>query len=128
MYTKRDHFEKFEKFKERERASREWEMAFESHRWMQEIPFIKFKENWQVKIIPNFCGSVIRFLVRTDRMQAEESISVYLDCYDMLGFCEAPYWEAYPIKGETARFAMNDTESLLTCIGEAIGEMEHLAI
>lgn len=98
--------------------------AFEWHKWREEIPFLEFPSHWQVKVVPPFAGAVARFLVRTKKMKEEDRISVYLDCYDTLGFYGSPYWEVYPVNGDTKRLSMNDTESLLTSISEAIHCLE----
>lgn len=96
------------------RLSSEMEKTFEWKKWTDEIPFIKFPKDWEVKIIPPFAGAVVRFLVNTPK---RKRISVYLDCYENLGYFGGPHWEVYPDKDDNnARFAMSDTEGLLKCI------------
>lgn len=93
-----------------------WEMEkeFEWRKWSKEIPFIKFPNNWEVKVVPPFAGAIVRFVVNTEDRRG---ISVYLDCYDMLGFFGEPHWEVYPDKDENnQRFKMNDIKGLLNCI------------
>lgn len=92
--------------------------VFEWRKWQIEIPFIEFPPYLEVKIIPPFNAAVVRFLIRPSSSPDSNYISVYLDCYDMLGFMGAPYWEAYPIKADTERFPMADTKALLQCINE----------
>jgi len=92
----------------------DYENAFEWIRWMQEIPSINFPKEWAIKIIPPFGNAVVRFRVNED-------ISVYLDCYDALGYVGVPYWEMYPTKeGDTFRCDMNDIDELLDAISKAI--------
>lgn len=90
------------------------EKEFEYRKWTKEIPFIKFPADWEVKIVPPFGGAVVRFLVNTPR---KKNISIYLDCYEQLGFFGGPHWEVYPdVDGNNSRFAMNDIRGLLDCI------------
>lgn len=90
--------------------------AMESQKWVVEIPFIKFPSDWEIKVIPPFAGAVVRFQVKVP--QARSPVSVYLDCYDRLGFFGAPYWEVYPHRGDIARCPMNDVKSLLEFIAD----------
>lgn len=94
----------------------EYEKRFECRKWANEIPYLKFKTDWDVKIIPAFNGAIVRFFVKTDI----DHISVYLDCYDILGSVGQPYWEAFPINGETERFLMDDTDGLLAAIEDEV--------
>lgn len=85
----------------------------EHSKWAKEIPFIKFKEDWEVKVVPPYSGAVVRFHVQ----KGSAHVSVYLDCYDALGYVEQPYWEIYPdIDGDTYRCLMHETEKLLSHI------------
>ena len=94
--------------------SAEMEKEFEWMKWCNEIPFIKWPADWEVKPIPPFAGAVIRYWINTPRGK----ISVYLDCYENLGYFGEPHWEVYPDKaGENSRFKMADIEGLLKCIG-----------
>lgn len=92
-------------------------------RWVKEVPVITFKSGWEVRIIPPFAGAMARFLVSCPG--TDEEISVYLDCHDALGYMGYPYWEAYPIDGDTARFDMADTVGLVECIDKELNK--HIA-
>lgn len=94
----------------------EAEEIMEYEKWIKEIPFIKFDSDWEVKIIPPLFGAVVRFQVQ----KGESIVSVYLDCYDTLGFFGQPYWEVYPYDGDVYRCEMNNTEELLKAIRESI--------
>jgi len=85
----------------------------EWRRWCEEIPELQFPSSWNVKIIPPFGGAMVRFIIN-------EKISVYLDCYDALGFMGEPYWEIYPYCDDTWRCPMNDTDDLIAHIDEAL--------
>ena len=63
----------------------EWES------WTQEIPYLRFKNEWEVCIIPPRLGLMSRFIVRRENKE----VSVYLDVYDRAGFMGQPYWEVY---------------------------------
>ena len=93
-------------------ASCEYERIFESRKWATKIPYMRFPHDWEVKIIPPVTGAVIRFLARKN----DKEISVYLDCYNNLGVQNSPYWEAYPIGEDTARFHWHDWQGLLDCM------------
>ena len=99
----------------RYKASDEMRRAFEWDRWVKEIPAINFPAEWWVKVVPPYTGAVVRFHVYPSK-DSETFVSVYLDCYEMLGVFGKPYWEAYPIGDDVYRCAMNDTDSLLQAI------------
>ncbi len=80
--------------------------------WVEVIPALHFRPKWRVKIIPPFCGAMVRFQV------SHKDISVYLDVSDTLGCFGEPYWEIYPYEGDTYRCAMNETDELIRVIGE----------
>ena len=102
------------------RVSHEAYDAFEWEKWTKEIPYINFPERFEVKIIPPFTGAVIRFLVR-DKEYPSVNVSVYLDCYEILGIYGSPYWEIYPyIDGDTYRCGINEIDELLQVITKSI--------
>lgn len=88
--------------------------------WIDEIPVLQFPSEWFVRVIPPHGGALVRFQVHLD----EAFVSVYLDCYDHLGFFGAPYWEAYPypyeyedeISMDTFRCGIKEDEALLSAI------------
>lgn len=90
---------------------------FEWEHWTESIPYIEFKPGWGVKVVPPFMGAIVRFLVEKDGC----NVSVYLDCYDMLGSMGHPYWEIYPSDdGDTERFDMNDVTGLIDGIERSL--------
>lgn len=95
-----------------------YDEIMESRKWIKEIPFISFPSEWLVQIIPPFNGAVVRFRIQSGSAE----ISVYLDCYDRLGYYGSPYWEVYPHKEEVFRCEMKDVTSLLKAIQESINE------
>ena len=86
--------------------------------WMDKIPAIQFDAGWQVKVIPPVSRAMVRFLVLKDKTQ----VSIYLDCYDVLGCVGHPYWEVYPVDGDARRCDMNDTKQLLALIRQSLSE------
>lgn len=88
------------------------EKAFEWRKWADKIPFIKWPSDWEVKAVPPFTGAIIRYIVKTPKAE----VSIYLDCYDMLGYFGQPYWEVYPVHDNNERCAMNDVAGLLKLI------------
>jgi acetone carboxylase gamma subunit len=100
----------------REDLARQYSRAMEHDKWVKTIPVLQFKTEWSVKVIPPTAGAVVRFLVKAN----DKQISVYLDCYDHLGFVGQPYWEAYPIGGDARRFYIGQTEELMQAITEEL--------
>lgn len=46
-------------------------------------------------------------------------MSVYLDCYEALGYFGGPHWEIYPNEiGNNERFAIDDIDSMLAAIAQ----------
>ena len=84
----------------------------EWRKWVDKIPAIEFDQGWKVKVIPPFAGAIARFLVET----GDKSVSVYLDCFNALGFYEGPYWEVYPYNDDVGRCSISDTDELLNMI------------
>lgn len=105
------------------------EKSFKWREWVFKIPSINFPSHWNVKIIPPFAGAMIRFMVSTEKMKKKESISVYLDCYNMLGYMPEPYWEAYsPSSSDSPeRFFMKDVNKLISYINKQIKSIEKSA-
>lgn len=86
-------------------------------KWTIEIPLLRFKSTWEVQVIPPSVGAVVRFAVYKNKKR----VSVYLDCYENLGYFGGPHWEIYPDhKGNNARFAMLETDALLKAIEKAL--------
>ena len=96
----------------------EYSQIMEHSKWLKEIPYIQFPDDWQVQISPPFAGAVVRFRVIKDKAE----VSIYLDCYDKLGCYGEPYWEVYPHEGDVYRCDMDDTKSLLNAIKHSILE------
>lgn len=86
---------------------REYELA----KWMEKIPKLKFKDHWEVKILPPFGGAIIRFHLET----GHGFVSVYFDAYDMLGCVGEPYWEVYD-GDDIERFLLNEHEEMMDYI------------
>ena len=84
--------------------------------WGDKIPALQFDPEWMVKIIPPFTGAMVRFMVRS----GDKTASVYLDCHDSLGCMGEPYWEVYPIDGDTGRCLMAETDELMALIRQSI--------
>jgi hypothetical protein len=88
-------------------------------KWRTSIPCFNFPADWYVRIIPPFANGIIRFLV-DDNQKMNDPISIYLDCYDFLGCENSPYWEAYPIEGNTYRCLMENAEELIQVIDKEL--------
>lgn len=92
---------------------------FEWEKWLKEIPYLTFPEHLEVKVIPPFTGAIIRFLIR-DKKYHEAEVSIYLDCYSILGASSEPYWEIYPYEQDVFRCGMNETKELIEGVEHSI--------
>lgn len=97
-----------------------YEEQMEHKKWTYKIPFLSFPSDWKLQIIPPFGGAVVRFVVKSKGA----SISIYLDCYDVLGIFGEPYWEIYPHDSDVYRCSLNKTEDLIKNIQYAIDNYE----
>lgn len=95
------------------RTQHEWD------KWAKEVPYIAWPAHWLVTAVPPFAGAIIRYRIKLRRMK--DFISVYLDCYDKLGFYGSPYWEIYPDEnGDCHRCGINEVDELLEEIEKAL--------
>ncbi len=99
----------------------EYDRKMESEKWIQKLPYLAFKPNWLVKVIPPIVGAVIRFWIKEVDSNDGDHVSIYFDAYNNLGYFEGPYWELYPASdGDTARFSLGDEDELLAEIEKAL--------
>ena len=96
---------------------------YEWDRWSEEIPYINWPSEWEVKAIPPFITGIIRYNVRL-KGKPDTRVSIYLDCYDQAGYVGKPYWEIYPHEGDCFRCLMNETDELLEAIGQSLEEQD----
>jgi hypothetical protein len=91
--------------------------------WEIKIPPIRFPEGWVVELVPPFAGAVARFVATNTH---GVRVSVYYDAHGALGAMDVPYWEVYPVGGEsltiaddddTARFVDEQTDEMIEYIG-----------
>jgi len=87
-------------------------------KWIQDLPFLKFKEDWEIKIIPPTTTALIRFQVR----KKDAWVSVYFDSDCRLGFSPEPYWEIYPVGNDAERYVLGEEDELLEGIEKALNE------
>lgn len=92
--------------------------------WLKKLPWIQFKPEWEVKVIPPHTLATLRFLVKKAGSSDDNLVSVYFDGYSMLGsfnWPSIPHWEIYPDEeGTNSRFEMSDTKGLLEAIEKAL--------
>lgn len=95
-----------------------YDETFETREWAGNIPSLRFKEEWEVQIIPPFGGALIRFLVSAN----DKFLSVYLDGYNMLGGVRGEiYWEVFDGE-DIERFKIGESEQMMARIEEKLGE------
>lgn len=105
----------------RVQASFSLETAHEWRKWIDLIPFINWPEEWEVKAIPPFGGAIVRYQVRL-KGDDEHVASIYLDCYDELGYYGKPYWEVCPVGEDVGRCDMADIKRLFELIETSLNE------
>lgn len=103
------------------RASSDLGKKMEWGKWSKEIPAIEIPDGWKIQVVPPFNCAVCRFILFTDQ---GARYSVYLDCYDVLGFVGEPYWEVYCIDGDTFRCPMMKWQSIFEAIKNDKGKSE----
>ena len=94
----------------------------EHDKWREEIPYLQFPTDWLVKAIPSF-DAIVRYNIK----KGENMVSIYLDCYDKLGYVGEPYWEILKVggnfkddEGDPERFLLNETDELLKAISKLL--------
>lgn len=105
------------------KLSMELEEVCEWSKWRVQIPFIKWPSNWLVKAVPPSHGAIVRYLIIEDGYSDNSWVSVYLDCYDVLGYYGCPYWEIFPGHAhieDTNRIPMEETDGLLSIIADGL--------
>ena len=90
------------------------ESFYEYRKWIKEIDFFEIPNGWKFKPVPPFAGAVCRFGLQVGKV----SYSIYLDCYDELGFVGEPYWEVFEIDGDVKRFGIKQQKELIDCISK----------
>ena len=81
------------------------------------IPYLNFPNEWEVKITPPFSGASIRFMAKKN----DKTVSVYLDCFNSLGYVGEPYWEIYPaVNGDCERFLLNEHKEMIKSIDKSL--------
>ena len=99
------------------------EEEYEWRKWVEELPYLNFKDDWKVKVIPPFGGAVVRFHIK-HKEDENAWVSVYLDCYRELGVVDEPYWEVYPYHYEdyedVFRVGLGDEDELIKRIEESL--------
>ncbi|OJW21229.1 MAG: hypothetical protein BGO49_24775 [Planctomycetales bacterium 71-10] len=102
------------------KASAELEIALfgdygEARTQIEALPWLTLPPGFSFKVTFPFGGAAARFRV-CKTGAPDRSISIYLDVKNVLGYCHGPYWEAYPIDGDAARFSIEDGEGLIAAI------------
>lgn len=92
---------------------------FDGKQSSEVIPWLSIPEGYSIQIIYPFNGAAARFHIRKSD-DPTKVISVYLDTKNTMGSWGGPYWEAYPIQGDTKRFGMQDVEGLMKSIIEEL--------
>lgn len=87
------------------------------------MPWLSFPPAWEVQVIGPFAGAAARFCVRL-KENPETEVSVYADFDESLGRWGGPYWEVYPVDGDTWRSDIDNTSELMATIGAALREGE----
>jgi len=96
---------------------------YEWMKWVEELPYLNFKDDWKIKVIPPFGGAIARFQIK-HKDDKDAWVSVYLDCYGELGAMKHPYWEVYPYQYEdyedVFRVDLGNEDELVKRIDESL--------
>lgn len=85
-----------------------------------EMPYLRFPPDLEVRIIPPFGGAACRFTVRLRRRNPTNTVSVYFDSSSALGCMNQPYWEAYPIKENNNRYLLGEEQKMIRHIAREL--------
>ena len=85
-----------------------------------DVPYLSFRSDWRVKIIPPCGGAMARFVVEKNG----KTVSVYYDVYNRLGYYGEPYFEAYPINGEAARYSRSKVDDMINDIEKELNQYD----
>lgn len=89
---------------------------------LPKIPYLPFKAEWEVAVIPPYSGAVARFFVRL-KGNDKTRVSIYLDWFEKIGYHGGtPYWEVYPCEGDCNRHDLDDVTGLMTSIQQSLDE------
>lgn len=81
------------------------------------IPFIKFKEHWEVRVMPPWCFALARFNVRDSNKKDSPYCSIYLDILTSMQGMDGCFWEVCTLDvAEPERFELLDVEGVVDCI------------
>lgn len=97
-------------------VSRENDRLMNYQKWVDKIPMLHFKPEWSVKVLPSHGGAMARFLI----FCGTAKVSIFLDCYAMLGDDDVPYWEVSPHGKDVTRCGMYQVDVLMQLIAESI--------
>lgn len=91
----------------------------DNEKWGEKIPYMSMPDYIEFKAIPPFSGTVIRYWFR-HKKNFSAWCSVYLDCYDVLGCYNSPYFEVYPYEDDVFRCKIDEVDLLTQAIIETI--------
>lgn len=112
-------------FDEKRLLCAEYDDKMDSMTWQDKLPFLQFKPDWLVRIVPPFVGAVIRFKVRKNTTPGHQNVSIYFDAFNHLGSMRNPYWEVYPAAdGDTARFHLGEESEMMEEIEASLRRLE----
>lgn len=104
-----------------EQASLQMNAVFADVFHSGEIPPLRFKPEWDVRILPPFGGTMMRFFVDCNGRH----VSVFCDFFSKVSLSDEPYWEMYPrhyrdadgrLVTDYVQFPIADTEGLMRCV------------
>lgn len=82
-----------------------------------DMPYISLPSGYSITVIPPFAGAMLRFSIK----YGKQTYSVYYDVNGSLGYMGVPYYEVYPIAGDTYR-STNIADILREIFIDAEGE------
>lgn len=94
----------------------------EWRKWCEDMPYLHFDSEWEVKVIPPFGGALARFVVK----KGNKSVSVYFDTACRLGWYAGkdgnpmPYFEIYPYADDVRRYSVCQTKQMMADIRKVL--------
>jgi len=76
------------------------------------MEYIELEQGFSFRVVPPIGGALMRFLIF--HKESERDFSVYFDAHDQLGSVGQPYFEVYPVQGDT--FRSTDIKEIMKAI------------
>jgi len=76
------------------------------------MDYIELEQGFSFRVTPPIGGALMRFSIF--HKESEREFSVYFDAHNQLGRMDVPYFEVYPVQGDT--FRSTDIKEIMKAI------------